>query len=320
MAEYNDQKAKIRLIAVVGPTASGKTALAVELAHMLDGEVVSCDSMQIYKGMPIATAAPTEEEMDGVVHHLIGFAEPTEKFSVAEYCELAKSAINNVASRGKAAILCGGTGLYYSSLTDGIAFGAGGEVPELRAGLETRAATEGGEALLRELESFDPECAARLHPADVKRIIRAIEVYRTDGVTMTERLARSRMEPSAFNTIPIGLFFRDRAILYDRINRRVDDMLKNGLVSEARGFFAEKDKKTSVQAIGYKELKGYLDGEQSLEQATESLKQATRRYAKRQLTWFGRDERINRIYVDEHNKGELAGLAAGIIKENEYGE
>ncbi len=292
---------KIKLLAVVGPTASGKTSLAIELAKALDGEVVSCDSMQIYRGMTVATAAPTEEEQQGVPHHLIGIIDPDESFSVVEYIRLAKKIIDDIASRGRQPVLCGGTGLYYSSLTDGIEFSDAAELPELREQLRQRAEKEGGQALLDELAQFDPETAARLAPADHKRIIRAIEVYRATGVTMAQHIADSRSRPSEYDTTAIGLYYHDRQRLYDRIDRRVDIMLESGLEEEARRFYARYGGGTAVQAIGYKELRPYLDGECSLEEAADNLKRATRRYAKRQISWFGRDERIARLYMDEEN-------------------
>ncbi len=301
---------KTRLVAVVGPTASGKTALAVQLAHRLDGEVVSCDSMQIYRGMTIATAAPTPSEQEGIPHHMVGIIEPTESFSVVEYVARAKEIIADISARGKMPILCGGTGLYYSSLTDGIEFSEGAADPGLREELRLRAEKEGGEALLAELAVFDPESAARLAPADHKRIIRAIEVYRATGITMTQHIAESRSRPSEYDTRSVGLFYHDRQVLYDRINRRVDMMMADGLLDEARRFCAENEAGTAVQAIGYKELRPYLEGQCSLEEALESLRQATRRYAKRQISWFGRDERIARLYMDEQNDKQTAAQRA----------
>jgi len=291
----------IKLLAVVGPTASGKTALAVELAKRYGGEVVSCDSMQIYRGMTVATAAPTPEEQQGVPHHLVGIIEPTESFSVVEYVRLAKEAIAGIVSRGNIPVLCGGTGLYYNSLVDGIEFSEAAELPGLREQLRQRALSEGGEVLLAELAQFDPDTAARLAPADHKRIIRAIEVYRATGVTMTAHIAQSRSRPSEYEAATVGLFCSDRQWLYDRIDRRVDAMLERGLLEETRRFYDRYGTGTAVQAIGYKELRPYLDGECTLDTAADNLRRATRRYAKRQISWFGRDERIQRLYMDEMN-------------------
>ena len=291
-------------MAVVGATASGKTALAVELALRLGGEVVSCDSMQIYRDMPIATAVPSEAERRGVPHHMMEIAEPEESFSVAEYCRRAKQCIEEVTARGAVPILCGGTGLYYNSLADGIAFADIEEQPKLREELAARIESEGGEVLLRELSEVDEQTAQRLSPADHKRIIRALEVYRVTGVPMSEHIRRSREQPSPFELSVVGLDYRERERLYERINRRVDIMLEQGLVQEAEAFFARHSGKTASQAIGYKELRPAMEGRCSWEEAIESLKRETRRYAKRQLSWFRRDSRIKWIYADEETGPE----------------
>lgn len=293
-----------RLLAVVGPTASGKTALAVELALRLGGEVVSCDSMQIYRDMPIATAVPSEAERRGVPHHMMEIAEPEESFSVAEYCRRAKQCIEEVTARGAVPILCGGTGLYYNSLVDGIAFADIEEQPKLREELAARIESEGGEVLLRELSEVDEQTAQRLSAADHKRIIRALEVYRVTGVPMSEHIRRSREQPSPFELSVVGIDYRERERLYERINRRVDIMLEQGLVQEAERFFARHSGKTASQAIGYKELRPAMEGRCSWEEAIESLKRETRRYAKRQLSWFRRDSRIKWIYADEEGSPE----------------
>ncbi len=284
---------KIRLLAVVGPTASGKTALSIELAKKYDGEIVSADSMQIYKGMNIATAKPTREEMQGIPHHLMDFLPPTESFSVSQYVVLARKAIEDISSRGKLPILCGGTGLYYSSIADNIQFPEEAPNEALREELKQRYINEGGAALLRELAEFDSETAAGLHENNGKRIIRAIEIYRTTGITMSEHIKSSRLTPTPYSLTAIGIAFPDRQLLYDRINRRADLMLEAGLVEEARDFYGSRNGRTAALAIGYKELKPYLDGELTLDEAVENLKRETRRYAKRQLTWFRRDKRIN---------------------------
>ena len=298
-AEENSHPvSKKPLIAVVGPTASGKTALAIEIAKKYNGEVVSADSMQIYKGMEIASAKPTEEEMQGIPHHLMSFISPSETFSVSDYVRLARQAIDDILARGKLPILCGGTGLYIRSLIENVNFAAEEPDEALRNELNERYEREGGEVLLKELAAFDPETAAKLSPNDGKRIIRAIEVYRTTGMTMTEQVSLSKLEPSPYKVTAIGLTFADRQNLYERINTRVDKMLTSGLLPEADNFYSSEKSVTSSAAIGYKELKPYLDGKITLDAAAEKLKMETRRYAKRQITWFKRDEYIHWIEVD----------------------
>ena len=281
---------KIRIIAVVGPTASGKTALAVQIAKKYGGEIISADSMQIYKGMDIATAKPTEEEKQGIPHHLMDFLEPTESFSVSQYVDLAHRAAVDISSRGRLPVLCGGTGLYVRSFLENITFAQEDTDPALREEIAGRYETLGGQALIDHIRSFDPVTAEKLLPSQRKRIIRVIELYESTGRTMSQQLEDSRKEPSPYDVTAIGLTCADRQKLYDRINRRVDIMLSQGLLEEARQFYAGYKGQTASAAIGYKELKPYLDGEISLEQAVEKLKQETRHYAKRQLTWFRRDE------------------------------
>ncbi len=311
-------ESKIPLIAIVGPTASGKTSLAVELCKRLNGEAVSCDSMQIYKGMDIATAKPTEEEMQGIPHHLIGFLEPDEVFSVAKYCETAGEIIRDIHSRGKRAVLVGGTGLYYSSLVDNIEF-----LPEetdfaYREELKKRAETEGAQSLLDELSQIDPEAAKKLHANNLGRIIRALEIYKTTGKTITMQNEASRLNPSPYNVVAICLDSADRQFLYDRINRRVDMMLEAGLLEEAKEFFDKPLGRTAKQAIGYKELNPYFSGEKTLDNCIDNLKMQTRRYAKRQLTWFRRDGKIRFINIDEYSdKESLVNAVIGIIGEEE---
>lgn len=308
-------ESKIPLIAVVGPTASGKTSLAVEICRRYDAEAVSCDSMQIYKGMDIATAKPAEEEMKGIPHHLIGFISPDEAFSVAKYCETAKNTIFNIHSRNKKAVLVGGTGLYYSSLTDNIEFLPEETDFEYREMLRKRAETEGARVLLDELASVDPEAAEKLHINNLGRIIRALEIHHTTGKTKTIQNEQSKQNPSPFETVTICLDARDRQVLYDRINRRVDIMLETGLLEEAKAFFDSPLGRTAKQAIGYKELNPYFNGEKTLEECIENLKMQTRRYAKRQLTWFRRDERINFIYIDDYaNSEELLNAVCETIE------
>lgn len=308
-------ESKIPIIAVVGPTASGKTTLAVELCKYYDAEAVSCDSMQIYKGMDIATAKPTEDEMQGVPHHLIGFVSPDEPFSVAKYCELAKNVISNIYSKGKKTVLVGGTGLYFSSLIDNVEFLPDETDFEYREHLKMRAEAEGMQALLDELRIVDPEAAASLHINNAGRIMRALEIYHTTGKTKTMQNELSRKNPTPFKTISICLDARDRQFLYDRINRRVDVMLESGLLDEAKQFFESPLGSTARQAIGYKELDPYFKGEKCLDECIENLKMQTRRYAKRQLTWFRRDPKINFIYIDDYsNSKELFDDVCKVIE------
>lgn len=296
---------KIKVIAVVGPTASGKTDLGVKIAQYVGGEVVSADSMQIYDSMPVASAAPTEEEMCGVTHHLIGFKKPQQKFSVAEYIKLAERTIQDIVARGKVPVIVGGTGLYIDSLLSGVSF-SDEDNTEVRAKLESEADEKGIEALFERLRKIDPEHSAKLHVNDRKRIIRALEVYEIHGKSITEINEASKINGSNYDVLWIGLTFNDREKLYSRINLRVDKMLENGLLQEAKAAFDSNVGKTAVQAIGHKEFFPYFNGEISLQQAVENLKTETRRYAKRQLTWFRRNKDINYIYVDDSNVFENA--------------
>lgn len=314
-------ESKIPLIAVVGPTASGKTSLAVELCKRLGGEAVSCDSMQIYDGMDIATAKPTLEEMQGIPHHLIGFLSPDEQFSVVKYCDMARECITDIHQRGNRAVLVGGTGLYYSSLTDNLSFFEEETDYAYREELNKRAETEGAEVLLEELRKVDPDSASQLHINNLGRIIRALEIYRATGKTKTEQNVLSRQNPSPFATTAICLDARDRQFLYNRINLRVDLMLEAGLLDEAKRFFDSPLGKTARQAIGYKELDPYFKGEKTLDECIENLKMQTRRYAKRQLTWFRRDEKINFLYIDDYSSGEeLIEAACKLIERGAVGE
>jgi tRNA dimethylallyltransferase len=290
---------KIPVVAVVGPTASGKSRLGVEIALRKNGEIISADSMQIYKGMSIGTAKPSQEEMRGVPHHLIDFADLSQPFSVADYVSLAAECMTALNARGKLPVIAGGTGLYIRSLLNNIQFTEDDKNESLRLELAERAAQQGTETLLDELRSFDPESAARIHPNNIGRIIRAIEIYRTTGITMTEQMKRSKINPSPYNSCVIGLGFHNRQKLYDRINQRVDEMMDKGLLREAEDVLNRSDSQTALQAIGYKELLPYFQGECTLAQSIEKIKQESRRYAKRQLTWFRRDEDIHWIMVDE---------------------
>lgn len=297
---------------VVGPTASGKTSLAVEIAKIFDGEVVSADSMQIYKGMDIATAKPTAEEMQGIPHHLISIVGADEEFSVNEFKLSATKAIDDILTRKKLPIVAGGTGFYVDTLVNNTEF-LDYEKSDIRNQLEERYEKEGITALYNELMAVDPETAERLHENDTKRIIRALEVFHSTGKTISEQCRLSHLNESPYRFCIIGINANDRQVLYDRINLRVDLMLEAGLLNEAKEFFAADISSTAKQAIGYKELKPYFDGLCTLEEATEKLKMETRRYAKRQLTWFRRRDNINWIYIDGKTKAEIINEAKEII-------
>ncbi|MBQ7595970.1 MAG: tRNA (adenosine(37)-N6)-dimethylallyltransferase MiaA [Clostridia bacterium] len=310
---------KIPLIVIAGPTASGKTALGVEICKKINGEVISADSMQIYKGMDIATAKPSESEMQGIKHHLISIISPEETFSVADFKALAEKAINEIISKGKIPVVVGGTGLYIDTLVNNIILSDASADPETRKNLEKRAEDEGAQTLLDELKEIDPEYAASLHANNVKRIIRALELWQTAHITMTQQLQDSRREPSPYDTVYICLDCEDRDYLYSRINRRVDAMMQAGLLDEAQKYYSSCSP-TAVQAIGYKELMPYFKNEKTLDEAVESLKQSTRRYAKRQLTWFRRHEEAERIYIDKYESFEnLIEDAVNIIEKRMKG-
>ncbi|MCI7804116.1 MAG: tRNA (adenosine(37)-N6)-dimethylallyltransferase MiaA [Oscillospiraceae bacterium] len=298
------ENGKIRVAAVVGPTASGKTALGVEIAKALDGEVISADSMQIYKGMDIATAKPAAEEMQGIPHHLIDFLDRGTAFSVADYVELAGKVIKEVDSRGKLPVIVGGTGLYISSLLENIKFADIECDEKLRKRLENEAAEKGNKYLFEKLKIADPESAAELHPNNLVRVIRALEVFELTGKKLSQYKAESRLEETPYDSVIIGLSYSDRQKLYDRINRRVDIMVESGLVEEARAVFESGNMKTAGNAIGYKELIPYFRNECSLEECVEKIKQETRRYAKRQLTWFRKNAKIHWIMLDEFDDKE----------------
>lgn len=294
------------VLAVVGPTASGKTGLGIALAKEYDGEVISADSMQIYKGMDIASAKPTKEEMDGVPHHLIDFLDRDVVFSAADYVKLAKEKIEEVLSRGKLPIIVGGTGLYIDSLLNNVRFSEGGSDEAYREELYAFAEKHGNEALHERLAMADPEAALNIHPNNLVRVIRALEVLHVTGRTFSELKAESRLEESPYDSLIIGLDFEERQTLYDRINLRVDEMVKMGLVEEARELWRASGMKTSANAIGFKELIPYFEGTMTSEACIDKIKQETRRYAKRQLTWFRKNERIKWIKLGEiYKKTEI---------------
>lgn len=287
-----------KVIFIVGPTASGKTSLSLEIAERFGGEIISADSMQIYKGIHIASAAPDEEEKRRIPHHLIEFLELDSEFSVADYVLLARKKIDEIISRRKVPIVVGGTGLYINSLVDNIEFIEEKTDYNLRNELEAKMDKIGAEAMLRELSQFDAVAAQRLHPNNRRRIIRAFEVFLSTGKTITEQNRISKLNQADFDSLIIGINFSDRGKLYERINNRIDVMIRRGLLKEAQTTFKSGCGVGPFQAIGHKELYSYLEGQATLEDAIDSLKRQTRRYAKRQITWFGRDERINWIYPD----------------------
>lgn len=309
------KKEKMNVVAIVGPTACGKTKIAIELAKLFDGEIVSADSMQIYKGMDIGTAKSTAAEMGEVPHHLVDFLDIDKEFSVADYVKMAKECIFEITDRGKLPFIVGGTGLYVSSLLNNVNFAEQKPDLGLRKSLMKKLETGGMASLQAELASFDEEMAKKLYPNDTLRIIRAIEIYKTTGITMTEHIERSKNEDPPYNPVILGLTYRNRELLYDQINKRVDKMLNAGLIDEARRVLASGCSKTAMNAICYKELAPYINGQCDLGAAVENLKQQTRRYAKRQLTWFRKDARVNWVFIDDYSEfEELLRVCAGIIK------
>lgn len=288
---------KPKILCVVGPTASGKTDYAVKLALKCGGEVVSCDSMQIYKHMDIGTAKPTADEMKGVKHHMIDIIEPNESFSVARFSEMARECIDDILLRGKMPVLCGGTGLYFDSTINNINFIQMDTDEEYRKDLESAAKEFGNEYVYKILKRVDEESAESIHPNNLKRVIRALEIYKTTGKKKSE-LDKEQLSEPLYEPEITGLM-RDREVLYDRINKRVDIMMEKGLVEEVSELIKmgiDTDA-TSMQAIGYKEIIEYLDGKTSLSDAVDKIKRESRRYAKRQLTWFKRNEKINWINI-----------------------
>ena len=307
------------IICIAGPTASGKTSLAVELAKVLDGEVISCDSMQIYRRMDIGTAKPTIEEMQGIPHHMLDVCDPDEDFSVSRYCAQADPVLQDILARGKTAIIAGGTGLYMDALIRGNDF-APCPATGMREKLEAQADEIGMEAMLEQLRAIDPEAAARLHIADRKRIIRALEVYYETGETITAHNLRTQAIPPKYTPVWFALEDEDRQDLYDRIDRRVDIMLQQGLMEEIRALLASgiPEKCTAMQAIGYKEFVDAVYGRCSVEEAAALVKQSSRRYAKRQLTWFRRNSAIHWLRRKKgQTTAEIVASARQILAESD---
>jgi len=300
----------IPIIVIAGPTASGKTALSIELAKRLDGEIISCDSMQVYKGMDIGTAKPTKEEQAGIPHHLIDFLEPTDNFSVASFCAMAHSKIEEVSKREKMPILVGGTGLYIDSLINNVNFLEEKEDKEIREELTKIAETKGAEALFDMLLEIDPEYAKTTHPNNLKRVIRAIEFYKLNGMTVTEH-NNIKKEPR-YKSVYFCIDW-DRAVLYERINQRVDMMIDDGLLDEAKMLYDKYNgqKLTALQSIGYKEFFEHFDGNKTFDEAVEEIKQGSRHYAKRQLTWFRRNENIHWLTPND----DMVERAMEIVKQ-----
>lgn len=289
------------LLVIAGPTASGKTALGIALAKEYDGEVISADSMQIYKGLDVATAKPTLDEMDGIPHHLISIVDMNTKFSVADYVALAKEKIDEVISRGKLPILVGGTGLYINSLIDNVSFDNAETDGSIRQSLTEELEKQGAEVLYERLKQIDPETAEIVPVQNTVRIIRALEIYELTGIKFSEYKKMNKGNDSPYNLCMIGLNYHDREKLYDRINLRVSIMVENGMLEECKEVFDNEKLGTAYQAIGYKELIPYFQGNADLETCLDKIRLNSRRYAKRQLTWFRRDDRINWIYMDEFN-------------------
>ncbi len=307
------------IICIAGPTASGKTALSIALAKELSGEIVSCDSMQVYKRMDIGTAKPTVDEMEGIPHHMLSVAEPWEDFSVGKYCQMAAPIVDDILARGKTAIIVGGTGLYMDALIRGNDFAP---VPSTgcREQLEALAEKEGIFAVIERLRAVDPESAERLHPSDQKRIIRAMEVYLETGETITAHNLKTQQVPPRYDPVWFALEDADRATLYNRIDRRVEVMLEQGLLAEIRALLDEgvPEKCTAMQAIGYKEFVDALRGRSSIETATALVQQSSRKYAKRQLTWFRRNPAIHWLRREENDgTAQILAKARQVLGESD---
>ena len=302
------------MVAIGGPTATGKTALSVALAQRFQGEVISADSMQIYRGLDVGTAKVTPEECCGIPHHLVDILDPETPFSVADFVSAADQCIQSITAAGHLPLVVGGTGLYITSLLNGLGFAPEKGDPSVRANLEQRAIAEGKESLYRELQEIDPEYAATVHPNNLLRVIRALELYRNTGRRMSEHRREARNTRPPYRSLCICLGYHDRGLLYQRIDQRVDRMLEKGILEEAKRVYVHRDiYRTAAQAIGYKEFFPYFEGTQSLEACTDKLKQASRNYAKRQLTWFRRQQDAVWLYVDEDGDS-LAQRAETLIR------
>lgn len=309
---------KPRVVAVGGPTASGKTALSVALARAFDGEIINADSMQIYKNLDVGTAKPSAEERQGIPHYLLDFLSPETPYSVADFTAAADPLIRDITARGRLPLVVGGTGLYITSLLSGMAFAPEKTDPAIRARLQARADTEGSAALYAELQRIDPDYAAQVHPNNLPRVIRALELFEATGRRMSDQRRAARPAEAPYHALCLCLTCRDRAVLYSRIDRRVDEMVENGVLDEARQVYDRRDAyRTAAQAIGYKEFFPYFEGTANLTECTERLKQATRNYAKRQLTWFRRQNDAAWLYLDEEDVTERACTLVRAFLHNE---
>lgn len=306
---------KAKIIVVAGPTASGKTDLAVQIACAVNGEVISADSMQVYRGMSIATAAPTAEEMNGVPHHLVECIGRETPFSVSDFKQAAQEVIKDIVARGKTPVIAGGTGLFIDCLVDNVNFIETKNDPGLRKRLMAKSEDE----LYSELSAIDPEAAVKIHKNNKKRVARALEIYYLTGKTKSEADREALKQASPYETLYFVIEFKNREQLYERINRRVDSMLERGLVNEAKACLASGGK-TAAQAIGHKELLPYFNGEETLEQAVLNIKKETRRYAKRQITWFKRRRSAVRLFADECSRNEMTAKAVRISRDFVYGK
>lgn len=291
-----------RVVAIGGPTATGKTALSLALAQRFGGEIINADSMQVYRQLSVGTAKPTAEERAQVPHHLLDFLPPEQPYSVADFTAAAADLIGQITARGRLPLVVGGTGLYITSLLNGVRFAPEDTDPELRRRLQQQAETQGAEVLYARLQAVDPAYAAKVHPHNLPRVIRALELYESTGRTMSEQQRQSRPAAAPYRSLCLCLTCRDRAVLYRRIDQRVDKMLREGLLPEAELIWQNREQyRTAAQAIGYKEFFPYFEGKEPLDTCVNRLKQATRQYAKRQLTWFRHQNEAQWLYLDEED-------------------
>lgn len=291
-----------RVVAIGGPTATGKTALSLALAQRFGGEIINADSMQVYRQLSVGTAKPTAEERAQAPHHLLDFLPPEQPYSVADFTAAAGELIGQITARGRLPLVVGGTGLYITSLLNGVRFAPEDTDPALRRRLQQQAETQGAEVLYARLQAVDPAYAAKVHPHNLPRIIRALELYESTGRTMSEQQRQSRPAAAPYRSLCLCLTCRDRAVLYRRIDQRVDKMLREGLLPEAELVWQNRERyRTAAQAIGYKEFFPYFEGKEPLDTCVNRLKQATRQYAKRQLTWFRHQNEAQWLYLDEED-------------------